>query len=80
MAQVFAPAYLKNILYPGGTGEGGRFAGAECRKVVPEAVNELDGYKGVDYARLVPLLIESIKEQQEQIEQLKQQVKALAGN
>lgn len=40
-------------------------------KVVPEAVNELDGYKGVDYARLVPLLIESIKDQQKQIEELK---------
>jgi hypothetical protein len=37
--------------------------------VVPEAVNEKDGYKGVDYARLVPLLIESIKEQQKQIEE-----------
>jgi hypothetical protein len=34
--------------------------------VVPEAVNEKDGYKGVDYARLVPLLIEAIKEQQQQ--------------
>jgi trimeric autotransporter adhesin len=31
-------------------------------KVIPEAVNEKDGYKGVDYARLVPLLIEVIKE------------------
>ncbi len=46
-------------------------------KVIPEAVNEIDGYKGVDYARLVPLLIESIKElkkendaQQKLIEQL----------
>ena len=30
-------------------------------KPVPEAVNEKDGYKGVDYAGLVPLLIECIK-------------------
>jgi Chaperone of endosialidase len=36
--------------------------------VVPEAVNEKDGYKGVDYARLVPLLIEAIKEQNKKIE------------
>ena len=36
--------------------------------VVPEAVSEKDGYKGVDYARLVPLLIEAIKMQQLQIE------------
>ncbi|MBL7749692.1 MAG: tail fiber domain-containing protein, partial [Chitinophagaceae bacterium] len=34
----------------------------EVEKIVPEAVREQDGYKGVDYARLVPLLIESIKE------------------
>ncbi len=46
-------------------------------KIVPEAVNEMDGYKGVDYARLVPLLIESIKEQQKQIEELKSIIKKL---
>ena len=40
-------------------------------KIVPEAVNEKDGYKGVDYARLVPLLIESIKELKREIEELK---------
>ncbi len=51
-------------------------------KVVPEAVNEKDGYKGVDYARLVPLLIESIRElkkendeQKKRIEQLELKVK-----
>jgi hypothetical protein len=48
--------------------------------VVPEAVNEKDGYKGVDYARLIPLLIESIKEQQKQIDELKTQVKILSGH
>jgi Chaperone of endosialidase len=36
--------------------------------VIPEAVNEKDGYKGVDYARLVPLLIEAVKEQNKKIE------------
>jgi hypothetical protein len=40
-------------------------------KIVPEAVSEKDGYKGVDYARLVPLLIESIKALQKEIEALK---------
>jgi hypothetical protein len=40
-------------------------------KIIPEAVTENNGYKGVDYARLVPLLIESIKEQQKQIDELK---------
>jgi Chaperone of endosialidase len=40
-------------------------------KVIPEAVNEKDGYKGVDYARLVPLLIEAIRELKKEIEILK---------
>ena len=40
-------------------------------KVIPEVVSEMDGYKGVDYAKLVPLLIEGIKEQQKQIDELK---------
>jgi hypothetical protein len=35
--------------------------------VVPEAVNEKDGYKEVDYASLVPLLIEAIKEQERRL-------------
>jgi hypothetical protein len=46
-------------------------------KVVPEAVNEKDGYKGVDYARLVPLLIESIKELKKEMEELKLKVSLL---
>jgi Chaperone of endosialidase len=45
--------------------------------VIPEAVNEKNGYKGVDYARLVPLLIESIKEQQKQIEEMKRTIQQL---
>ena len=34
-------------------------------------------YLGVDYERLVPLLVEAMKEQQAQIEELKSQIKAL---
>lgn len=49
----------------------------DVEKIVPEAVNEKEGYKGVDYAKLVPLLIESIKEQQKQIEELKRQIQQL---
>ncbi len=45
--------------------------------VVPEAVNEKDGYKGVDYAKLVPLLIESIKELNKKIEDQQQQIQLL---
>ena len=46
-------------------------------KIVPEAVNEIDGYKGVDYARLMPLLIESVKEQNKTIEELKKEIEQL---
>lgn len=44
-------------------------------KIIPEAVNEKDGYKGVDYARLVPLLIESIKELKKEVEELKSKIR-----
>ena len=41
-------------------------------KIIPEVVEEnFDGYKGVDYQKLVGLLIEAIKEQQNEIENLK---------
>lgn len=49
----------------------------DVEKIMPEVVNEKDGYKGVDYAKLVPLLIESIKEQQKQIEELKRTIQQL---
>ena len=45
--------------------------------IVPEAVNEKDGYKGVDYAKLVPLLIESIKELSKQNTDLQKRVELL---
>lgn len=47
----------------------------DVERVVPEAVSELNGYKGVDYAKLVPLLIESIKELKKEIDTLKAQQK-----
>jgi hypothetical protein len=45
--------------------------------VVPEAVNEKDGYKGVDYAKLVPLLIEAIKEQEKRIKELERRLQII---
>lgn len=57
------------------------FLAQNVEKVVPEAVNENeDGYKGVDYARLVPLLLESIKEQQKQIEVLEKGLRRWKGS
>ena len=47
----------------------------EIEKVLPEVVTDApigDGYKTVWYEKIVPLLIEAIKEQQKQIEELKE--------
>jgi len=50
----------------------------EVQNVLPEAVNtDASGYLSVDYPKLVPLLIEAIKEQQSQISALKAEVDAL---
>ena len=44
----------------------------EIEKVLPEVVTTRDsGYKAVKYEKIIPLLIEAIKEQQQQIEELK---------
>ena len=45
----------------------------EIEEVIPEVVKTRDnGYKAVKYEKIVPLLIEAIKEQQKQIDELKQ--------
>lgn len=50
----------------------------EIEKVLPEVVTTRDtGYKAVKYEKIVPLLIEAIKEQQTQIEELKELVNKL---
>ncbi len=60
-----------------GAGQVGLIA-QELEKVYPELVfTDADGYKSVNYAQLTPVLIEAIKEQQAQIEALKQQNTAL---
>ena len=52
----------------------------EVQKVVPEAVRQgTDGYLEVCYTRLVPLLIQSIKELQQEICELKKKQESL-GN
>lgn len=49
----------------------------DVQKIFPEVVSEKDGYLGIDYGKLVPVLIESIKEQQKQIEELRALVKSM---
>ena len=48
------------------------FSAQEIEKYLPEIVQtDVAGYKAVDYSRLTPLLVEAIKEQQTQIDELK---------
>ena len=50
----------------------------EVEEVVPEVVaTDAKGFKSVDYSKLVPVLIEAIKEQQNEIEELKKMVEEL---
>jgi hypothetical protein len=50
----------------------------EVQEVLPEVVKEReDGYLGIDYSKMVGLLVEAIKEQQTQIAELKAEVEAL---
>ena len=50
----------------------------EVEKVLPEVVKTRDsGFKAVKYEKMIPLLIEGIKEQQEQIDELKKEIEEL---
>ena len=61
--------------YPSGSLDSGIIA-QDVQKVLPQLVKETNkGYLGVRHDRLVGLLVESIKDQQEQINELKLQIK-----
>jgi hypothetical protein len=48
------------------------FLAQELEQVLPELVNTgADGYKSVSYAGVVPVLVEAMKAQQKQIEEMK---------
>ncbi len=52
----------------------------DVEKLFPELISENEqGYKMVDYARLTPVIIEAIKDQQKQIEDLKNENNKLKG-
>ena len=60
----------------------------ELEKVLPQAVvgekdkrneNGKPIYQGVDYSKLVPILLKSIQEQQTTIEDLKKRIETLEG-
>ena len=53
----------------------------EIEEVLPEVVTTREnGYKGVRYEKITPLLIEAIKEQQKQIDELKAIVNKLQND
>lgn len=54
----------------------------EAEEVLPEIVSEAEGsgFKSVDYAKVVPVLIEAIKEQQKEIKGLKSRIMLLEEN
>lgn len=57
------------------------FIAQEVEQVLPELVQTektVEGYKSVQYDKVVALLVEAIKEQQKQIIELQQQVQALS--
>lgn len=57
------------------------FIAQDLEEVVPELVLDVEeGLKSVDYARLTPLLVEAIKEQQKQIEELRGKVEQLEAS
>jgi hypothetical protein len=63
--------------YASGSYDSGIIA-QDVQKVLPQIVKEKNtGYLGVRHDRLVGLLIEGIKEQQEQIDDLRQQIKEI---
>jgi hypothetical protein len=56
------------------------FIAQEVEELCPEVViSDDNGYKSVDYSRLTPVLLEAIKEQQEQIDDLKEMVDRLVS-
>ena len=56
------------------------FIAQEIAEVLPEVVSKgSDGYYSVDYARLTPILVEAIKDQQKQIDELTVLVKQLVS-
>jgi len=62
-----------------GKGEEIGFIAQELEKVFPQLVHtNKDGYKSVAYSHVIPVLVEAIKEQQQQIDELKKMVEQLA--
>lgn len=72
----FRHSEYPEMRFPGGTQIG--FIAQAVEQVVPElVVTNSDGYKGIAYQNMTPLLVEAIKEQQREIERLRAIVERL---
>jgi hypothetical protein len=57
------------------------FIAQEVEEVFPELVSTMpDGFKSVDYSKVTPLLVEALKEQQKEIDELRTLVQSLLAN
>jgi hypothetical protein len=74
--------WIENSEHHGFKGHDVGVIAQEIEAIMPEIVSTRDsGYKAVKYEKIVPLLIESIKEQQQQINNLQEQInKLINGN
>jgi hypothetical protein len=53
----------------------------QVESIAPEIVSErMDGYKGIKYEKMVPLLVGAIKEQQKRIDSLEEKIQVLESS
>ena len=57
------------------------FIAQEVEEVVPEMVSEKgNGYKGISYHKLVPLLLEAVKDLRQDVRRLEGEIKEIRAN
>lgn len=70
---VFKQEEFKDYSFPSGTNFG--FIAQELKEILPDLVSEdNNGYLAVNYIAVIPVLVEAIKEQNNQIEELKEKL------
>ncbi len=69
-----------NDHFAGGTGKRIGLIAQDVEKVLPEVVFQKDGYYGMNYSPIVALLVEAIKDQQPQIDELMERLDKLENS
>ena len=52
------------------------YVAQDVDKIMPELVGEFNGYKNLDYGKIVVLLLEMTKELKQEVEELKQKLES----